>query len=302
MSGYLARLLRGLLSGRGRRSRPDKPAGDPAGTAADPRERPPRTDVARPKTAARSGGIRQTVVEPLEEPPEPLNLDPNRVTETRVEAPPVKDTTQPCRPTDRPAVPVLWVLDDGRKTGESIRIRKTPFVIGRTQGDAVIPHDGMISDPHAEIVWRANPSGRDLYLHDLHSDGGMFVMVLKARIKSGQEIRIGAGRYRFNEPGELVELTPDAEGRRFPLKSKADWIGRDPRHCSVELADDPMVSPRHAKLTRDRDGRWHLEDGHSLNGTWVRIEAVRVKATVEFLLGEQRFCLMLPRVEQAPEA
>ena len=55
------------------------------------------------------------------------------------------------RPILRPPTPILTVCDDGSESGESVRIRKDRFVIGRTEGDLVIPHDTQISGRHAEL-------------------------------------------------------------------------------------------------------------------------------------------------------
>jgi hypothetical protein len=55
------------------------------------------------------------------------------------------------RPTLRPPTPILTICDDGSEDGELIRIRKDSFVIGRTEGDLLIPHDSQISGRHAEL-------------------------------------------------------------------------------------------------------------------------------------------------------
>ena len=49
------------------------------------------------------------------------------------------------RPTLRPPMAVLTVFDDGKHEGEQIRLRGNRFIVGRTEGDLMIPHDGMIS-------------------------------------------------------------------------------------------------------------------------------------------------------------
>ena len=41
------------------------------------------------------------------------------------------------RPTMRPSMAVLHVLDDGEDSGEVLRIRPNSFVIGRVEGDLV---------------------------------------------------------------------------------------------------------------------------------------------------------------------
>jgi hypothetical protein len=40
---------------------------------------------------------------------------------------------------------------------------------------------------------------------------------------------------------------------------------------------------------RDARGSWHIENGKSRNGTWLRIERQRIAKTAQFQLGEQRF-------------
>src|SRR5687767_9878591 len=54
------------------------------------------------------------------------------------------------RPTGRPPVALLVLLDDGERSGEEIRIRGERFVLGRTEGDVTIPHDSLISGKHVE--------------------------------------------------------------------------------------------------------------------------------------------------------
>src|SRR5262245_22964663 len=56
--------------------------------------------------------------------------------------------TQPFRPSARPPMALLYVLDDGDDTGEVVRLRGGSFVIGRVEGDLVIPHDGGMSGRH----------------------------------------------------------------------------------------------------------------------------------------------------------
>ena len=60
------------------------------------------------------------------------------------------------RPKLRPPTPVLIVCDDGSESGESVRIRKDRFVIGRTEGDVTIPNDSQISSRHAECGNRSS--------------------------------------------------------------------------------------------------------------------------------------------------
>ena len=49
------------------------------------------------------------------------------------------------------------------------------------------------------------------------------------------------------------------------------------------------MSPRHARFYRDTKGRWHVENGPALNGTWLRIDRMALDSACQFQLGEQRF-------------
>jgi len=68
----------------------------------------------------------------------------------------------------------------------------------------------------------------------------------------------------------LARLAPRPRGLGLPLAADLEHarvlIGRSSA-CQLVLADD-TVSRRHAEL-RIEDGRWHLRDLGSSNGTWV---------------------------------
>jgi pSer/pThr/pTyr-binding forkhead associated (FHA) protein len=242
-------------------------------------------------------------------------------TPTLREAAGVADTL-PFRPVRRPPMALLCILDDGKEEGQWIRVRGSQLVIGRSEGDIVIPHDDLISARHAELIRQFEHGRHRWYLHDLNSTNGVFVRVTRAILRHGQELMIGGGRYRFvaaprgSDPASdedevpedrsrgtcgwksiaatdllpsLVERTADGDGKEFLLARPDNVIGRDPAQCSVVLADDLLVSPRHARLHRDAKGRWHLDNCGSLNGTWLRIGKIALEGTGQFQLGEQRF-------------
>lgn len=229
------------------------------------------------------------------------------------------DTT-PYRPQVRPPIALLCILDDVGDDGEWVRIRGDKFVIGRAEGNLVIPHDAMISGKHAELSRKEEKGRLVWYLTDLQSTNGTYVRVGRALLKHNQQIQIGARRYRFDAapPGGpaataaeatkgtrgwqaplsvtqqlpfLVEMMPQGDGQRFALSGSDNWIGRDAKQCSILLANDPMVDPRHARIQRDAKGRWYLDNNHSLNGTWVRVSRVPFTSPGQFQLGEQRFLL-----------
>ena len=66
---------------------------------------------------------------------------------------PAQETTS-YRPSLRPSMALLYVLDDGEDSGEILRVRANSFVIGRVEGNLTIPHDIGISGRHAEVSRR----------------------------------------------------------------------------------------------------------------------------------------------------
>ena len=227
-----------------------------------------------------------------------------------------------CRPVQRPPMAVLQILDDSTKTAETVRIRKTPFVIGRAEGDFTVPHDAMISHRHAEITRTQVDDKWTWELRDLESRNGTFMQVKECLLEPGAEILLARLRFRFmpatkteNLPptadirqtqvwgsrsitnrvsqGYLVEWTPEGDGRRIPLSGEEEWLGRDPQKTTIFL-DDLAVNPSHARITRDSEGRWQITDDHSVNGTWLRVDATPLASGAVFLLGEQVFTIVFP--------
>ena len=230
--------------------------------------------------------------------------------------------TQAFRPRNRPPMAVLCVRFDEEDEGQEIAVFASPFVIGRVEGNLVIDHDSEISSRHAELI-RAFDNGRHFWqLHDLKSTNGTFVRAAVALLKDQQEILLGGRRYRFeietadddavkkNSPAtrkvqqapsrveqkalaSLVEVGDTGKGKRFSITSPEHWIGRDSRLCSIVL-DDVLVSPRHARLYRDKQNRWLLANAKSLNGIWLRVNRIDLGNTAQFQLGEQRFSIRVP--------
>jgi hypothetical protein len=233
------------------------------------------------------------------------------------------------RPSQRPPVALLCVLDDGGDDGEWVRLRGERFVIGRANGDLVLPHDNQISGRHAELVRQRDEDGSWVWLlTDLNSTNGTFVRAGSALLKDRQEFIVGRTRYRFEAPQAnppvadapgsseaptpaggtiswdsqaaatlfyaLVELTPAGPGARVPLVRPECWVGSDAAACAAVPANDPFVSPKHAKLTRDAKGRWHVANNRSVNGVWLRVEQMPLAGSCQLQLGEQRFLFKVP--------
>lgn len=232
---------------------------------------------------------------------------------------PVEVEPQAERPLLRPPMAMLCLLDDGKLDGEWVRLRADRTVIGRTEGDVRIPHDGLISSRHAEIVRENGPNGYRWLLVDLHSTNGSFVRIGSSFLKNDHEVIIGAGRYRFESsaplsPGDeaagpqggtqawsgaapvrslvpaLVELAPSGPVNRLALTLPEYWIGSDAKACAIARPDDLLMNAKHARLYRDSRGQWHFENNKSRNGLWLRIqESIPLGGACQFRLGEQRF-------------
>lgn len=221
------------------------------------------------------------------------------------------------RPAHRPPMALLCLLDDGREDGEWFRLRRDRTLIGRSEGDVLVPHDGLLSSKHAEVVRILDQGQYRWFLHDLMSTNGTFVRVHSAVMRQGTEIMVGGNRFRFDsaEPGpsllalpgdssprnkpwdtatpievvsSLVQLLPQGEGQRFFLKGLENTLGSDPRHSTLPVPNDPLLARRHAKIVRDGKGRWRIEDGASVNGTWLRVTRHPLEAACQIQVGEQR--------------
>lgn len=230
------------------------------------------------------------------------------------------------RPSQRPPMALLCILDDGpvdgKHDGEWIRLRTERILIGRTSGDVRIPHDGQISGEHAEIVREWSGNNWRWSLRDIGSTNGTFVRIGSTLLRHENEFLVGQGRYRFEvaapaaggltaayEPdaggvtqmpqagsgalrtmlASLVEVGPAGPLQRFPLSLPEYWIGREPREGAIVRGDDPYAEAQHARLYRDRSGQWHVANNGSLNGLWLRVKSIPLEKACQFRLGEQRF-------------
>ncbi len=126
-------------------------------------------------------------------------------------APPAAADCPPLfRPTLRPPTPILTVCDDGEEDGESIRIRKDCFAIGRTEGDLVLPNDAQISGRHAELRQTLVRGKYRWSLIDLQSTNGTYVRVGQAILEHGQEFIIGCTRFGFEKQAAADPAGPKA--------------------------------------------------------------------------------------------
>jgi pSer/pThr/pTyr-binding forkhead associated (FHA) protein len=265
---------------------------------------------------ARQSGRQIPIALPVDAPP-----PPRQVSAPPPPQPAPPSTTAPFRPTARPPVALLVVCDDGKKSGEVVRLRSDLFVIGRNEGDLQLPHDLGVSARHVEIRRGRAADGRYVWtVVDLKTRNGLFVRSSRINLADGAEFLVGRGRYRFEAPGldavvadnaptdvtrpweanlptfkpaVLSEVKSGGVAARFPLTADDYWIGRDPT-CAVCRADDPFVEPRHARLRR-HSGEWVVTHAKSVNGVWLMVPQITVSDACSFQIGEQRFRLTVPK-------
>jgi pSer/pThr/pTyr-binding forkhead associated (FHA) protein len=113
---------------------------------------------------------------------------------------PPDDSPALFRPSLRPATPILTICDDGAESGETVRVRKKEYVIGRTEGDLTIPHDGQMSSRHAALRQTTVKDQVRWAPVDLESTNGTFVRVGHAVLEHGSEFINSSTRETLDNP------------------------------------------------------------------------------------------------------
>lgn len=231
------------------------------------------------------------------------------------------------RPVRRPPMAVVRIVDDGEETGEEFRVRADRFVIGRTEGDVIIPHDDAISSRHLELARELTDGQYRWMVNDLDSTNGTFARVDEAVLKHNQELILGSRHYRFDAAPQgaqraaagqrlarkatlewqasdnpnaealrpaLIELASNQPGARRVLPTDDVVVGSDPTACGIVLADDGLIGPREAQLYKDGRGRWMLRTLNSASGVWVRVRRIEIVSSGQFQIGEQRITIRIP--------
>ena len=188
----------------------------------------------------------------------------------------------PWRPGRRSAMALLHVVDDGRDSGETIRLRDDTLVIGRVTGGVKIPHDAFLDRHHARLD--RLPGGSWL-LTDLGSTDGTWVRVMTAKLRPGTHLQIGGTRLVFRRDADGTSaFAPVGQG------AAADSAPSFPCPPTPFLLGRADALPVHAEVVAGRSA-WRIVN-RGLNGLWVRIEApVRLHAVAQFQCGDQRFVL-----------
>lgn len=202
------------------------------------------------------------------------------------------------RPTRRPPMAILHVFDDDQIHYEGVRIRQTPFVIGRQDGDMVVGHERQMSRRHARIDRVQEGDVWHWYLGDLRSTNGTFIRTTQAILEDGVEVLLAGELVRFHEPASgppvLERVAPSTEPERVKLTPGSHLIGTDAGTCLPFLRDSPFLDPQHLRVDQVR-GRWQIVDLASTNHLWVSIrKRTELISGSVFQIGEQRFGFHLP--------
>lgn len=172
------------------------------------------------------------------------------------------------------------------------RVDAEELMIGRDgQRCALVNAGSTVSRCHARLI---REQDRHCSLWDLDSTNGLFVNGCRVdgsiTLREGDLIGLGQAtphlRFQHRSIREL---------RHYSLPPQERWlIGRDPA-CDIPLSGEATVSARHAVLL-PKNGRLHLVDDQSLNGTWVNGRGrhrVLLDPTDTVLIGSTRFHFQL---------
>jgi pSer/pThr/pTyr-binding forkhead associated (FHA) protein len=209
-----------------------------------------------------------------------------------------------------PAMPITLVAlrADGTEAG-SYRMPDAPTVtLGRDTG-SIFAGDSYLSPRHATFTRR----GGQLSIKDEGSLNGVYLKLKPNEpwpleyedvFRIGQEIiRLEAlkgqpassdGVERFGSPargyiGRLsLVIGRDTTGNAFPVPERGVHCGRE--RGDILFSEDGYVSGLHCRIAKGADGKIHLTDVGSSNGTFVRLGAERALHPGDVLLmGQQLF-------------
>jgi pSer/pThr/pTyr-binding forkhead associated (FHA) protein len=158
-----------------------------------------------------------------------------------------------------------------------------PIEVGR-DGDVglALVDDLLVSSRHARLT----PSSDGVLVEDLESRNGTFINGIRIEEPThagpGDRILIGETELElreFPQPGYVLSSLSGADSADVLLVDPLE-IGRDPE-AGLVLADDQLVSFRHARVTPTHDGLI-LEDLGSSNGTFVNGARIKEPTVLRF--------------------
>lgn len=201
-------------------------------------------------------------------------------------------------------IPFPWeqilLRSSGNGSGNIPAATTTSVTVGRTPGNDVQIDYPIVSSSHARVELRDG----QFYLEDTNSRNGTSINSIENRITRSTLLRPGdevfLGSYKVPASTLLAQFAKprataigNANYQPVTLKGDSMVIGRDPA-CDQQL-DYPMISWRHARVTRNASGTF-VEDLGSSNGTFIngkRISGVtRLEPGQEIGLGSFRFQLL----------
>ncbi len=165
------------------------------------------------------------------------------------------------------------------------------FLIGRREGDIVVPHELWMSGRHAEIQRRKIGSSFRWFLVDQNSTNGIFVRTDAVVLSAGDELFLGRERYRFIDHSPQAGLLHVTRGaaEQWMFARPSETFGSSMEHPLQCIANDPFLDPVHAFFVRGANSTWTIRDNNSRNGVWYRIREIELNHGMDFQLGEQRF-------------
>ena len=175
------------------------------------------------------------------------------------------------------------VFLNGDREGDSLPLEASRTVFGRQVGDILLP-DSEVSSIHAIISYERG----GWYVMDLGSTNGVFVeerMRLEARLKDGEELRLGKTRLRFHliasgelgSPAAVDAAAAETRPIEFPEVSGS---GSESRTRREEVIDD--LGPDHPahRIDTQKFSRDEVLGAMTASGG--------VQVTIEILEGAER--------------
>lgn len=216
---------------------------------------------------------------------------------------PTISLTPVLRPVCRPPMAILRVYDDGMSSYQQVRVRSTPYGIGRKEGQFVVGFDSQVSSRHCRIKRNKVPLSNNEYtwewiLEDMKSMNGTFLRVDRVQLEDGGFFLIGGELVRVSHPSKqshltLIKSSPKGEERVIIHRGETVFIGSDQPDCLDFMRENSYLDPRHLRIA-ESDTHWVLTDMNSTNGVWKRIETAVLRSGDQFQAGEQRFGFYLP--------
>jgi hypothetical protein len=91
--------------------------------------------------------------------------------------------------------------------------------------------------------------------------------------KNGAAVQPVAFLEHIYDPNAMETLTPM---KPIPITTSETTLGGDPNRANLVL-EDPSVAELHARLRRDTDGSFYLQDNDSISGTWINYVPANAK-------------------------